>query len=103
MKKIKKRRLKKGVKKALFYTLTSIIILVSGIITIGAIKSEFDAYEKEKQEERTKYAECIKEQSRNQGYIIRYVCSNEWERLDAETNAQYKQIKKNLYLVKIGE
>lgn len=98
-----KRRLKKGVKKALFYTLTSIIILVSGIILIGEIKSEFDAYEKEKQEERTRYAECIKEQSQKNGWIVRSACSNDWKRLDAETHAQYKQVKKDLYLISIDE
>ena len=98
-----KRKLKKGVKKALFYTLTSIIILVSGIILIGEIKSEFDAYEKEKQEERTRYAECIKEQSQKNGWIVRSTCSNEWQRLDAETHAQYKQVKRDLYLISIDE
>ena len=98
-----KRRLKKGVKKALFYTLTSIIILVSGIILIGEIKSEFDAYEKEKQEERTRYAECIKEQSQKNGWIVRSACSNEWQRLDAETHAHYKQVKRDLYLISIDE
>lgn len=98
-----KRRLKKGVKKALFYTLTSIIILVSGIILIGEIKSEFDAYEKEKQEERARYAECIKEQSQKNGWIVRSACSNEWQRLDAETHAQYKQVKRDLYLISIDE
>lgn len=83
--------------------LASIIILTSSIITIGAIKSELNAYEQQKQEKRQKYVECIKEQDARQGWIVRSACSNEWQRLDAETNAQYKQIKKDLYLVKIGE
>lgn len=103
MKKTKKRRLKKSVKNFMFYTLTSIIILIGGIILIGEIKSELKAYEQERETIKQNYITCIKEQDTKQGYIIRSACSDNWQSLDAQTNAQYKQIKKDLYLVKIGE
>jgi len=103
VKKTKKRRLKKSVKKALFYTLASIIILVSSIIIIGTIKNELNAYKQEQEETKQNYINCIKEQDAKNGYIIRSVCSNDWRQLDAQTNAQYKQVKKDLYLVEIGE
>lgn len=100
---IKKRRLKKSVKRFLKASAVAVVFFGCLFYLIGAIKSELKQYEQEKQKERTQYAECIKEQSKNQGYIIRSVCSNEWQRLDAETNAQYKQIKKDLYLISINE
>lgn len=103
MKKTKKRRLKKSVKNFIFYTLTSIIILIGAIILIGEIKSEFKAYEQERETIKQNYITCIKEQDTKQDYIIRSACSDNWQSLDAQTNAQYKQIKKDLYLVKIGE
>lgn len=98
-----RRRLKKSVKNFMFYTLTSIIILIGGIILIGEIKSELKAYEQERETIKQNYITCIKEQDQKQGYIIRSACSNNWQSLDAQTNAQYKQVKKDLYLVKIGE
>lgn len=98
-----KRRLKKGVKNFIFYTLTSIIILVGSIIIIGTIKNELKAYEQEKEIIKQNYVTCIQEQDQKQGYVIRSACSNNWQSLDAQTNAQYKQVKKDLYLVKIGE
>ena len=98
-----KRRLKKSVKNFIFYTLTSIIILIGGIILIGEIKSELKQYEQERETIKQNYITCIKEQDQKQGYIIRSACSNNWQSLDAQTNAQYKQVKKDLYLVKIGE
>ena len=90
MKKTKKRRLKKNVKNFIFYTLTSIIIVIGSIIIIGAIKNEQQAY-----------ANCIREQDQKNGYIIRSACSNNWQELDARTHAKYKQIKKDLYLISI--
>ena len=98
-----RRRLKKSVKNFMFYTLTSIIILIGSIIIIGAIKNELKAYEQERETIKQNYITCIKEQDQKQGYIIRSACSNNWQSLDAQTNAQYKQVKKDLYLVKIGE
>lgn len=98
-----RRRLKKSVKNFIFYTLTSIIILIGSIIIIGAIKNELKAYEQERETIKQNYITCIKEQDQKQGYIIRSACSDNWQSLDAQTNAQYKQVKKDLYLVKIGE
>ena len=98
-----KRRLKKSVKNFMFYTLTSIIILIGGIIIIGEIKNELKQYEQERETIKQNYITCIKEQDQKQGYIIRSACSDNWQSLDAQTNAQYKQVKKDLYLVKIGE
>ena len=85
----------------LFYMLASIIILTSSIIIIGAIKNEQQAYEKARQEEQQADANCIREQDQKNGYIIRSACSNNWQELDARTNAQYKQIKKDLYVIRI--
>lgn len=100
---IKKRRLKKSVKRFLKASAVAVVFFGCLFYLIGAIKSELKQYEQEKQKERTQYAECIKEQDTKQGYIIRSACSDNWQSLDAQTNAQYKQIKKDLYLVKIGE
>ena len=71
-----KRRLKKSVKNFIFYTLTSIIILIGGIILIGEIKSELKQYEQERETIKQNYITCIKEQDQKQGYIIRSACSN---------------------------
>lgn len=99
----KKRRLKKSVKRFLKASAVAVVFFGCLFYLIGEIKSELNAYEKEKQEERTRYAECIKEQSQKNGWIVRSACSNEWQRLDAETHAQYKQVKKDLYLISIDE
>ena len=99
----KKRRLKKSVKRFLKASAVAVVFFGCLFYLIGEIKSELNAYEQQKQEERQKYIECIKEQDARQGWIVRSACSNEWQRLDAETHAQYKQIKKDVYLIKIGE
>ena len=101
MKKTKRRRLKKSIKNFIFYTLTSIIIVIGSIIIIGAIKNEQQAYEKARQEEQQAYANCIRDQDQKNGYIIRSACSNNWQELDVRTHAKYKQIKKDLYLISI--
>jgi len=100
---IKKRRLKKSVKRFLKASAVAVVFFGCLFYLIGAIKNELKQYEQERETIKQNYITCIKEQDQKQGYIIRSACSNNWQSLDAQTNAQYKQVKKDLYLVKIGE
>lgn len=76
------------------------VIVVSFMMIMGMfILNRIDNIQQEQEQKEIKqYTQCIKEQSKQHGYIIRSNCSSNYEYLDEKANLHYKQINKDLYL-----
>lgn len=95
-----KKEVKEMIKKGLVFTFIIVFILLLNN-TINTIK-EYQKTQTEKQQtEVNNYKQCIYNQHKKNGYIIRSVCSNNWQVLDKKANIKYKQIKKDIYLISI--
>ena len=95
-----KKEVKEMIKKGLVisFIIVFIILLCN---TINTIK-EYQKTQTEKQQtEVNNYKQCIYNQHKQKGYIIRSECSLNWRTLDQKANIKYKQIKMDLYLISI--
>lgn len=95
-----KKEVKEMIKKGLVisFIIVFIILLCN---TINTIK-EYQKTQTEKQQtEVNNYKQCIYNQHKQKGYIIRSECSLNWRILDQKANIKYKQIKKDIYLISI--
>ena len=105
MKSTKKRyKLKKEVKEMIKKGLVISFIIVFIILlcnTINTIKEYQKTQTEKAQTEVNNYKQCIYNQHKQKGYIIRSVCSNNWQVLDKKAKITYKQIKNDIYLVSI--
>lgn len=79
----------------------AITIIVATIIVINTIKTNINNYKQQELNEIKEYQQCIYNQHKKQSYIIRSSCSSNWKTLDKKANIEYKQVKKDLYLVSI--
>lgn len=89
--------------KATINILISIFFIISIIIIIGNIKEDIKQQQQKEAESNKQYLQCIINQSKNQGYIIRSVCSANYKEYDAKNNIKYKQVKKDIYLISIND
>lgn len=80
--------------------MVQVILIISMIAISYMLVSNRINYNNELKEQREikQYTQCIKEQSKQHGYIIRSNCSSNYEYLDEKANLHYKQINKDLYL-----
>lgn len=104
MKKQKKYRLKKEIKnnlKRACKIACILFVVCSCIILYKEIKNTQQENQKRQQETIQQYKQCIYNQHKQQGYIIRSYCSNNWKSLDTQANIQYKQKGFDIYLVSI--
>lgn len=106
MKSTKKRyKLKKEVKEMIKKGLVCLFVLSLLLLinsTLKTIVNNNRIATQKAQTEVNNYKQCIYNQHKQKGYIIRSECSNNWAILDKKANIQYKQIKKDIYLISIN-
>ena len=95
-----KKEVKEMIKKGLvcLFVLSLLLLINSTLKTI--VNNNRIATQKA-QTEVNNYKQCIYNQHKQNGYIIRSACSNNWQVLDQKANIKYKQIKKDVYLISI--
>ena len=81
----------------LIFTVT---LIFGGLVIINNVKIELQKQALQEQKEVETYKQCILEQSRKQGWIVRSNCSNNYKELDSKANLQYIQKGSNIYLKK---
>ena len=79
----------------------TIAMVVATLVVINTIKTNINDYKQQEINEIKEYQQCIYNQHKEQGYIIRSNCSTNWKALDQKANIEYKQVKMDLYLVSI--
>lgn len=95
-----KKEVKEMIKKGLVFTFIIVFILLLNS-TIKSIKEYQKTQTEKAQTEVNNYKQCIYNQHKQKGYIIRSECSLNWQVLDKKANIKYKQIKKDIYLISI--
>lgn len=81
----------------------TIAMVVATLVVINTIKTNINDYKQQEINEIKEYQQCIYNQHKEQSYIIRSSCSNNWKTLDKKANIEYKQVKMDLYLVSIDD
>lgn len=94
---------RKQIKKAkkIMKGIAMITITIMALVVVNTIKNNINEYKQNELNEIKEYQQCIYNQHKENGYIIRSACSSNYKALDNKANIEYKQVKMDLYLVSI--